>query len=334
VPAPPVWVLFGAAALYNVVAGFNSGGNLMGSFVAARAFTLGGAGLVLLAGAALGPWVVGTAVAHSIVFAVVALPGLGARAYLAAVLAALAVLAICWWRALPTNATLALVGALAGTGLAAAGPGGVVWSQVWKVFASMLAALAIGAATGVLAWALLRAVLRHADEGATGALRGLQAVTGLLQGFAYGSNDAEKAMGLFALLAAWGSASGRAALAAGSLPVPAWAVWTALATFGAGMALGGARIARTVGGRFFPVRARDALAAQLAAGLTVIAAAAAGGPVSSTQTATAALRPAGAARRASLPRWSLVTRMAMAWAVTLPLALALGAALYALGTVA
>ena len=326
VVGPPAWILLAAATAYSVVCGFEVGGNLMGGLVAARAFTLTGAALVLLAGAAAGPWLVGTGVAHAIVFAVIALPRLGPAVYLEAVTGALAVLGLCWWRGIPTSTTLALVGALAGAGLAAAGPAAVVWGQVWRVLGSMAAALLAGAVVGAAAWILSRAALRHAGEGASTSLRGLQTVTGLLQGFGYGSNDAEKAVGLFALVAAWGSASGRAALAAGHLPVPSWAVWAAILTFGLGMAVGGARVARTVGFGLYRVRAGDAIAAQFAAGVTVVAAAAFGGPVSSGQTATAALLAAGAARRLSLPRWSLVGRIGVAWLVTLPLGLLLGAA--------
>jgi PiT family inorganic phosphate transporter len=116
------------------------------------------------------------------------------------------------------------------------------------------------------------------------------------------------------------------------MPVPAWAVWAALLGFAAGMAVGGAKVARTVGFGLYRVRAGDALAAQFAAGLTVVAAAALGSPVSSGQTATAALLAAGAARRLSLPRWSLVSRIGLAWLITLPLSAALAAAMAKLAT--
>ena len=323
---PPDWVLLLAAAALNVMAGFNDGGNLLGSLVAARAFTLFGAALLLAVGAAIGPWVVGTAVAHTIVFSVVALPRLGRGVYLAAVAGALLTVGFSWWRSLPTSTSLALVGALAGAGMAAAGPGAVVWGQLWKVFATMLLALAAGALSGGLVWQGIRLALRRAGPGAPATMRALQGVTGMLQGFGYGSNDAEKAMGLFALAGAWGSGG-----AVGQLPIPAWAVWAAIGTFGLGMAIGGARVLRTVGFRLYPVRARDALSAQLAAGMTVVLAAAIGGPVSSTQTATAALLAAGASRRISLPRWAVVRQMALTWVVTLPLGLGAGALLLRLG---
>lgn len=320
------WLLLVAAGAFNVMAGFNDGGNLLGSLVGARAFTLLGAALLLAAGAAIGPWVVGTAVAHTIVFGIVALPRLGRGVYLAAVGGALVTVALSWWRSLPTSTSLALVGALAGAGMAAAGPGAVIWGQVWKVFAAMLLALAAGALAGVLAWQLLRIALLRAGPDAAPALRALQGVTGMLQGFAYGSNDAEKAMGLFALADAWATGG-----TVGTLPVPAWAVWAAIGTFGLGMALGGARVLRTVGYHLYPVRSRDALAAQLAAGTTVVLAAWAGGPVSSTQTTTAALLAAGAARRLTRPRWAVVRQMALTWLITLPLGLGAGALLFGLG---
>lgn len=315
-----------AAAAYSVLCGFEVGGSLLGGLLAAGAFTPLGAALVLLAGATAGPWLVGTAVARSIVFAIIPLPRLGPAAYLEAVGAALIVLLFCWWRGLPTSTTLALVGALAGAGLGTAGPRAVAWADLARVMGGMVVALALGAAAGATVWALLRLVLRRSGEAAAARLRSLQGVSGLLQGFAYGSNDAEKAVGLFAVVGAWGSAAGRSALAAGRLPVPAWAVWAALGTFGLGLAVGGTRVARTVGRGLFRARGSDALAAQLAAGLTVVAAASLGEPVSSGQTATAALVATGAARRLSLPRWSLVSRIGLAWLITLPLSLLLGAA--------
>jgi PiT family inorganic phosphate transporter len=325
--APPEWLLLLATGGFNLVAGFNDGGSLVAGPAAARALTPLGAAGVLLVGAAVAPWVVGTAVAHTVVFSVVRLPQLGAPAYLAAALGALGTLAFTWWRALPTSTSLALVGALAGAGLATGGIRAVLWTRVAWVLVGMLGALAAGAVSGALVWTLLRAALRRTGEEALRLVRGLQILAALLQGFGYGGNDAEKAIGLFALVGAWRSAAGQAALAHGQLPVPGWAVWCAVGTLGLGMTLGGRRVARTLGQRLYRVRARDALAAEIAAAVTVLAAAAVGGPVSSTQTTTAALLAAGAARRLSLPRWLLVREMAAAWAVTLPLALAWGAAL-------
>jgi PiT family inorganic phosphate transporter len=148
-----------------------------------------------------------------------------------------------------------------------------------------------------------------------------------LVGIGYGGNDAEKAVGLFAFVGAWSTAAGRRAATAGHLPIPAWAVWAAVGTFTIGMAVGGIRMARTVGFRFYPIRSTDAVATQLACGLTVLVAGSLGEPVSTTQTSTAAMLASGAARRLSLPRWLVVSEMVLSWLIALPLGLVSGGVL-------
>jgi PiT family inorganic phosphate transporter len=331
-PVPPP-VLLALALCFDLVCGFNDGGNLLGAFLAARSLSALGSALVLLAGAALGPRVVGTAVATTVVYAVVPLPRAGIAVAAAALVAALLTLLLAWWRGLPTSTSLALVGGLAGAGLAAGGPTAVAWSGVARLLAGMAAALAGGAAGGWLVWTALHRILRLVGEGAPTPLRLAQTAVGFLQGVAYGGNGLARSIGLLAFAADWGSAAGRAGLRAGHLGIPGWTVWAALGTFGVGLLAGGARVARTVGFGLFVLRAADALASQAGGGLAILVAGALGIPVSSTQTVTAALVAAGAARRRSLPRWTVVLDLGRAWAVTFPLSLALGWALGALARV-
>ncbi len=306
------------------MAGFNDGGNLVGSLLAARAFTPLGASLILAFGVAAGPWLIGTAVAHTIVYSVVALPRLGPAVYLAGIAGTLGAVGLSWWRSLPTSTTLALIGALAGAGLAAAGPSAVIWGALGRVLVGMVLALGGGTVSGLLIWHLIRQVLRHVGAQAPPVLRGLQAASAALVGMGYGGNDAEKSVALFAFAGAWSTAAGQRTMIAGHLPIPAWAIWAAVGTFVLGMTGGGLRVARTVGFRFYRVRSTDALATQLATGLTVLVAGRLGQPASATQTSTAALLASGAARRLSLPRWSIVGEMVLSWVITLPLAFAGG----------
>ncbi len=328
----PLWVLWAATLAFTILAGANDGGNLMGSLAASRVFSMRGAAAVVLCGAAAGPWLLGLAVAHTIVFSIVALPSLGPKVYMAAVAAALLTLGASWSRGIPTSTSLALVGALAGAGLGAEGARAVVWHQVWLVAGGMLITPAVGALAGAGVWVLVRAGLRRTGEKAAGGLRWLQLLAGLLQGLAYGANGAERSVGLLALAAAWQNSAARAALALGLLPTPAWIIWLVLGVTGLAMTVGGPRVARRVAAGIYRVRSLDALSAQLAGSLAVAGAAASGIPVSSSQATTAALLAAGASRRRSLPRWGVATEMAAAWAVTLPLSLLLGAALGALGS--
>jgi PiT family inorganic phosphate transporter len=305
------------------VSGANDGGNLMASLVASRSLTPAGAALLLFASVSAGPWLFGTRVAHTIVFRVVDVVHLGPAVLLAALIGSLLTLVLAWRMRLPTSTTLALVGALAGAGWASAGARAVVWRGIGQVLGGMVLATWLGLGAGWTASSLLRAALRRADVGAGEWLRRFQYASAAVQGLGYGANDAEKAMGLLALLASWG---GQAGPPTPQAALPWWVAAVTTITFGLGMAAGGWRITRTVGFGIFRIRAADALAAQCAAGATVLLAATVGSPVSTTQTTTSALIGVGAARRLSLPRWTAVGHMALAWAVTLPLSLLLGAA--------
>jgi PiT family inorganic phosphate transporter len=325
VPAAAAAALTALVVLWNAVSGSNGGGNLTAALIASRSLTPLGAALLVLASVLAGPWLFGTAVARTVVLSVADLPSLGPAVLVAAVVASTVTLALTWWWAMPTSTTLSLVGGLAGAAWAAGGPGAVLWGGVGRVVAGMLLAAGAGFGAGWAAGVGLHALLRRAGTEARRWLRGFVLGTSALQGLGYGANDAEKAMGLLALAAFWHDPAG------GRLAVPAWAVAAAGLSFGLGMAGGGWRVARTVGFRLFRVRLADALGAQGAAAGTVIAAALLGLPVSTGQTAAAALIGSGAARRLSLPDWGVARRLAAAWVVTLPLSLALGGAFVYLG---
>lgn len=297
----------------------------MATLIATRALTPLGAALLVFVTVFAGPWLFGTAVARTLLFSIVDLPRLGPGVLIAALAASLLTLGVTWWASVPTSTTLSLVGALAGAGWAGGGAGAVAWMGVARVVAGMLLATAGGCAAGWAAGVGLHALLRHARAGSAPWLRGLIYATSALQGLGYGANDAEKATGLLALTAFWLHPL------SGGPAIPAWAVVASGLSFGVGMAAGGWRIARTVGFRIARVRLADALGAQAAAATAVLTAALAGIPVSTGQTTTTALIGVTAARRLSLPHWPVVRGLSLAWAVTLPLSLALGAAFVYVG---
>ena len=140
----------------------------------------------------------------------------------------------------------------------------------------------------------------------------LQSMALALQGFAYGANDAEKTMGLLAWIL---SASPLAASHIG-LPI----ILVSSAAWIIGTLIGGVELAASMGYRVFRMRALHALAVQSAASLTVIAAAILGNPVSSTQTINSSLLGVGAADRPRAVRWLVTRDMAIALAITGPLA--------------
>ena len=311
---------------YGFLSGFNDGGNLLASFTAGRVISPRVA-LLLLLPAALGPLLLGTAVARTIGVSVIDLPGQGPAGFALIVTASLAVVLISWSVRTPTSVTLALVGAMVGWAVVG-GWGGVHWEGVVRVLVGMPVSVLGG---GVLAWVLyrgLRLVGGPRPHAAVLEMARGQFVTAALQAFAYGANDMEKTIGLVVV------ANGLTGLNRSLTFSDGSALAAAFLSFLAGTLVGGWRLARRVGFGVYRVRPTQAASQQLAAAAMVSALALAGAPVSTTQTIDGALVGVGAALRASGIRWSLVREMLSAWLVTFPLAMLLAALLHVVAAAA
>lgn len=306
------------ALAFNVVAGFNDGGNLLASAAASRTIPLPIAYLLIVGFAFAGPFVFGTAVARTLGAGIADYSTLGTPLLLAAVIASLVVVLGAFWARVPTMMSLALVSAMVGSLLVTRGPGAVHWPGVAKVLIALFGSALVGFAIGALAFAVLNVLLRPATRKAGDRLMYLQYGTVALQALGYGANDAEKMIGMMAAASA-ASATGHV------FSVPMWAIVAALAAFAAGLIVGGMRVARTVGGKLFTIRPEHALAYQAAAGGTVVAASLLGGPLSTTETTASAIVGVGAMARRRRVHWAVVVRIVTAWLITAPAGLAAGA---------
>ena len=122
-----------------------------------------------------------------------------------------------------------------------------------------------------------------------------------------------------------------ALIAAGSIDTfqfPFVIVVIGVAALALGMSIGGWRLIRTLGWRFYTVRPVHAFSAQVASAVVVLGAALAGGPVSTTQVVSTAIMGAGSAERLSKVRWHIADSILTAWLLTLPVTAVLAAGLY------
>jgi PiT family inorganic phosphate transporter len=287
---------------FNVLAGFNDGGNLMATVLPSRvrpAFLW----IWLTVVVSLGPLLLGTRVAATIVHGIVALPR--ERPELPAmVLAALATVVLSWWRRLPTSMSLALVGAMVGGSVA--GPAAIRWAGVARVLVGFVLTVVVGFVLGHLALVAAARGHRWLPRGVAGHL--LLVAMATLLGAAYGGNDMEKAIGLLVL----GGQSLRAA------------IWLAVASFSLGTLLGAWRVARTVGTRLWRLRPLEALLTQFATAVGVGLASLVGIPVSTSQTVDAAILGVGSAENPKHLGWRTARAMVASWVITPPLAFAMG----------
>lgn len=307
------WLAFSLAALFAVFTGFNDAGTLVGLGLRLRLPGLRPAGAtLLLAGcAALAPPLLGTAVAATLGDRLVGFEG-NRIAVMAGMVAAILVTAVLAARALPTSLTLALIGGIAGAGLGANLP------VDWTVIAAVLLAAALAPAIGALAALALSRVLipLPAPEGAGIRLRWLHAAALALAFVAYGLNDGQKMLAVYAAVQ-----GGMVASYAYSPP--------AIATIGGGFLLGAvaglSRMSGALSGGLSAGRADTAVVTELSGAAVVIGTAVVGAPVSMTQSLSGAMVGAGLSRRARKVRWPAVLRLGRAWMLTLPTAFATGA---------
>lgn len=300
-----------AAGLLALASGANDGATILALALAVRRPGPLVALALLLAAIGLVPMAIGIPVASTLLTGLVRFDTATRPASVtAAVVVAIVVAAGSSQRGLPTSLTLALIGALVGIGL---GSGQHV---AWPVVAGAIGiAAAAPVVAGLLGLVAGRAVDRAARAGRPPAfLRRLHVVSYVVQSVAYGANDGQK---ILAALLATGIVLGHGATFYGALA-------GVLVAFGVGALLGLRRVAGRVGRGVVATRPIDALLAQGAASTAVIVSAALGAPVSMTQSTAAALVGGGLARGSSAVRWAAAGRILGAWALTLPLATAIG----------
>ena len=112
--------------------------------------------------------------------------------------------------------------------------------------------------------------------------------------------------------------------------VPNWVIAASAGAIALGTALGGWRLIRTMGAGFYRIRAGHAFSSQVASTTVILGAALLGGPVSTTQVISSTIVGAGAAERINMVRWGLAYQIAMAWLLTIPATVILGALFYLL----
>jgi PiT family inorganic phosphate transporter len=306
-------LLIVAALAFALVCGANDGAALLALNLNDRFVRPLGALLVLSALVAVGPLLLGTGVATTFVRRLVSFEGdTGRSALLAAVLVSVIVIVVLQRQGLPTSLTLALTGGIVGVGLGSGLPIG--WgSVVLTLAAGALAPFASGA-IAFLGQRLLPLVPRRG--GLHARLTLLRSAGFVLQCLAYSANDGQKMLAVLAV--ATGSVANR--LQPGPLELIAIGVLFSLGTL-----VGIERFGTALGRGIAPPRPAQAAIAEISAAVAVFAGAALGAPVSMTQSTTAALVGAGASAAYRQVRWGQASRIVVAWVVTLPASVTLGA---------
>ena len=264
---------------------------------------------------------------------------------------------ITWLLGLPSSSSHALIGGLCGAALAAGNNNFdvLIWSKtvgvwtenkgiLWKVVIPMVSSPLAGFTLGIVIMGSLMAIISGMNS-AGGVLarisrpKWINAVFGKAQllsagymGFAHGSNDAQKTMGIIALaIFAANSAGTLDQLPAwaeflrpdgGEKDIDSWIIFSCALIMALGTAVGGWRIIRTLGHKMVKLHPINGFAAETSSATILLAAAHFGMPVSTTHSISTAIMGVGFAKNPHALKLSVIERIVWAWVFTIPAAAA------------
>ena len=230
-----------------------------------------------------------------------------------------------WWLGIPSSSSHALIGGLAGAAVTKAGLGSIVWSGLGLTAAAIVFSPLLGFLLALLlmlgvAWGFVRTTPAAVDN----SFRSLQFVSASLYSLGHGGNDAQKTMGIIAVLLY------SQGLLGDTFHIPLWVILTCQAAMALGTLVGGWRIVRTMGSRITRLHPVQGFCAETGGAMTLFLATYFGVPVSTTHTITGAIVGVGAARKTAAVRWNVASDVVVAWIITLPAAALFAAAFYEL----
>src|SRR5215217_7252288 len=144
-----------------------------------------------------------------------------------------------------------------------------------------------------------------------------------LYSLGHGGNDAQKTMGIIAVLLYSQGFLGS------EFHVPFWVVLSCQAAMGLGTLIGGWRIVHTMGSKITHLNPVQGFCAETSGAATLFLATGFGIPVSTTHTITGAIIGVGTSRRVSAVRWNVAKNILVAWILTLPGSALIAALFYA-----
>ncbi len=230
---------------------------------------------------------------------------------------------ITWYYGIPSSSSHALIGGLIGAGIAKAGLSSIVWSGVIKTASAIVLSPMTGFFLGLLlmlivSWTFIRMTPFAVDS----TFRNLQFVSASLYSLGHGGNDAQKTMGIIAvLLYSQGHLEG-------GFHVPFWVVISCQAMMGLGTLFGGWRIVKTMGSKITRLTPMQGFCAESSGAMVLFGATWLGIPISTTHTITGSIVGVGAAKRISSVRWSVASNIVYAWIITMPMAALISALTY------
>ena len=314
-------IVIALALIFDFLNGMRDASNIVATMISSRAFGPRTALSITAVAEFLGPFLFGVVVAKTIGDEIVQSSVLTLTVIASALVGAIIWNLLTWYFGIPGSSSHALIGGMVGAVLVGAGMDAIKFDGLNKVVIALVVSPLIGFVIGFILTRIIYFLVRGASPRVNEFFKRSQLLTALAMAFSHGTNDAQKTMGIISLSLVIG----------GVLPsfqVPTWVIAVSAAAIAIGTSLGGWRLIRTLGGKFYKIRPLHSFSTQLTSAAVILAASLSGVPVSTSQVVSSAIIGVGSSERFSQVRWRVAEEIVTAWLITIPASALLAAGIY------
>jgi inorganic phosphate transporter, PiT family len=311
------------ALILDVLTGILSAPSIVATMIASRAMSPRNALLLSTLAELIGPFLFGVAVANVIGSEMVEQTHLTPIVLYAGLCSTIFWMLFSYYLRIPSSSTHALIGGMIGAVIAGAGPSAVHSGGLFKVVASLTLSMPLGLLGGFLMVRFSYWLTRNASPKVNQRFNQGQLLASFGLGMAIGTSSAQNIMGIIVL----------GLVMTGYLPhfvVPVWVIAISAVALALGNLLGGMRMIKSIGARFFQIKPIHGFSAETASAGIIIISTILGGVVSTTHLTNLSIIGAGAGERLSIVRWRFVKSVVIAWVLTIPMTALLAALLFGL----
>jgi len=315
---------------YDFTNGFHDAADMIATAIASHTINPGRAISLVTFFTLLGPLVGGVAVADTIGQFVTINPAetiASQIVVISALLCAITYNLVTWKLGLPSSSSSSLTSGLVGAGLHAVGPENINWgikqienmelSGFMKIITGMFISPLSGFIIGILVIKLFLKLFRRFTVKTKPFFVISQYLSISWLAFSHGTNDAQKGMGMIAMML---FASG----ISGTFSVPFWVILLCATSITIGTLFGGWNIIKTVGFGIYRIKLVHSLADQIGSAAVILSSSIIGAPVSTTQVVTTTLVGIGTGEHPGHVKWKNVKNIFIGWILNIPISIVMG----------
>tara|TARA_B100001964_G_scaffold212615_1_gene248794 strand:+ start:6273 stop:7256 length:984 start_codon:yes stop_codon:yes gene_type:complete len=303
------------ALIFDFGNGLNDAANAIATVVATRALPLWGAVLLAALANFIGAFVFGVAVATTVAKGLVDPSIVTVYVILGGLVGSIFWVYFASFKGIPVSASHALLGGFIGAAFVKAGVSSLKLGGIAKVLAFIVIAPILGMIGGFVFFTIIMWIFRKKNPSKINKwFKRLQLISATSYAVTHGTNDAQKTMGIIALLLFTAGFLGE------EFYVPFWVVLSSHAAIALGTFFGGWRVIKTMGMKLTKLKPVHGFCAESAGSLVLGFTSMTGIPVSTTHVIAGSIAGVGVTRRLSAVRWGLARNIVWAWILTIPAA--------------